>query len=255
MRRFFAILICAMLAFSLPIIALAEGDSTEETMPTEQEESTTTEEVETEEPPQEEIPIDTDEAVQNDTPTEEPPTESTEETPAEDVDPIVTEEPTENITDMILSFVKEHFGDISVIGSLLLAALYKHIKDKMIHKAIGTLNNNAVTVAENSNNAIQIALSTLTECKEAIDALMSEFRLNAEDKAKLENALAEAQAYIKTAKLANVEFANELAELLVLANIPNSKKEELYFRHLAAVNAIADAEKTEVIADDGQETE
>ena len=46
--------------------------------------------------------------------------------------------------------------------------------------------------------------------------------------------------------LANVELANEVAELLVLANIPNSKKEELYSRHLAAVGAIAEAEKIEV---------
>lgn len=246
MRRFFAILICAILAFSLPIVAFADGD---EEMVTDAESEPVTEETSTEETVTEEPPV------HNDTTTEAPTTESTEETPAEDVDPIVTEEPTEDITDMILSFVKEHFGDLSVIGSLLLAVLYKRIKDKAIHKAIGTLNNNAVTVAETSNTAIQTALSVLTECKMSIESLMSEFRLNAEDKAKLEKALAEAQAYIKTAKLANVEFANELAELLVLANIPNSKKEELYSRHLAAVNAIADAEKTEVIADDGQETE
>ena len=51
--------------------------------------------------------------------------------------------------------------------------------------------------------------------------------------------------YIKASKLANVELANELAELLVLANIPNSKKDELYSRHIAAVAAISDAEKTE----------
>jgi hypothetical protein len=53
-----------------------------------------------------------------------------------------------------------------------------------------------------------------------------------------------------------MELANEVAELLVLANIPNSKKEELYSRHLAAVGAIAEAEKTEVtINEDGQEAE
>jgi hypothetical protein len=42
--------------------------------------------------------------------------------------------------------------------------------------------------------------------------------------------------------MANVEFANEVAELLILANIPNSRKDELYARHLAAVNAIQEAE-------------
>jgi hypothetical protein len=51
---------------------------------------------------------------------------------------------------------------------------------------------------------------------------------------------------LKLSKDANVEFANELAELLTLANIPNFKKEEIGARHLAAVKAIAEAEaKTE----------
>ena len=98
--------------------------------------------------------------------------------------------------------------------------------------------------------------SDVTGYKEVIENLLAEYRTSAEDKQKLEQALAEFHTHLKTAKLANVELANEVAELLVLANIPNSKKEELYSRHLAAVGAIADAEKTEVISDDnGKETE
>jgi hypothetical protein len=50
------------------------------------------------------------------------------------------------------------------------------------------------------------------------------------------------------------ENANMMAELLLLANIPNAKKEEIYARHLSAVNAIAEAEKSEVAEDDGKET-
>ena len=80
-------------------------------------------------------------------------------------------------------------------------------------------------------------------------ALLEEVRENAEEKRRIEEALDETLAFIKAAKLANVELGNEVAELLVLANIPNSKKEELYSRHMAAVGAIAEAE-TEVISHD-----
>ena len=54
--------------------------------------------------------------------------------------------------------------------------------------------------------------------------------------------MTEIKSYLKTATKANVEFSNELAELLTLANIPNFKKEEIGARHLAAVNAIQAAE-------------
>ena len=90
--------------------------------------------------------------------------------------------------------------------------------------------------------------------KDEIETLLSAFRINSEEKQKLEKALSDVQTFLKTSKLANMELANEVAELLVLANIPNSKKEELYSRHLAAVGAITEAEKLEVTTDDnGQE--
>ena len=235
MKRIFAVIICAILLCTFPIVAFAEDDTEAVTEA-------------------ESVPV-TEESITEPHPTEDP---IPDETPSEDVDSTdatVTEEPTKTITDTILSFVKEHFGDISVVGSLLLAALYKRIKDKAIHKAIGTLNNNAVTIAESSNSAIKNASDAVTGYNEEIKVLLSEYRANAEEKKKLERILAEVQTSLKATKLANVELANEIAELLVLANIPNSKKEELYSRHLAAVGAIADAEKTEVIADDGQYTE
>ena len=88
--------------------------------------------------------------------------------------------------------------------------------------------------------------TTFGNYKDEMAALLNEIRETAEEKQKLQSALAQVENYLQTAKLANVEIANEVAELLVLANIPNSKKEELYSRHRAAVDAIAAAEKTEV---------
>lgn len=187
--------------------------------------------------------------------------------PAETIveEPVV-EEPVEedsfDITaDMVVEYVQAHLEEISVIITLILTLFFNIRKHKVLNKSIGTLNNNAITVAENSNSAIQTSLTTMDGVsavvlgyKQEIENLLGEFRTTAEAKKTLEQTVADLQAYLKTAKLANVELANEVAELLVLANIPNSKKEELYARHLAAVGAIADAEKTEVIKDDnGQE--
>lgn len=172
--------------------------------------------------------------------------------------PVVPEETEEaTVTEQIVAWVQEQFEEISVIITLILTVFYQVRKHGLLNKSIGTLNNNAVVVAEDSKTAIGKALADMEGVaavvngyKDEIASLLAEVRQNAEEKQRLESALTEVENYLKTAKLANVELANEVAELLVLANIPNSKKEELYSRHLAAVGAIADAEKTEVNTDD-----
>ena len=149
-------------------------------------------------------------------------------------------------TDLIVGYIEDHLEEISVIFSLIVSAFYTMRKHKSLNKSISATNHNAITVAENSERAITNA----TERMEAFSALLAEYRASEEEKKELKKTLNEAMAYIKTSKLANIEFANELAELLVLANIPNSKKEELYSRHIAAVNAIAEAGNAEVNADE-----
>lgn len=161
------------------------------------------------------------------------------------------EEPT--VTESIVAYVKDHFEEISVVITLILTIFYNARKHGLLNKSIGTLNNNAITVAENSNTSVQNVLNTVIGYSAKVEEFLAEFRANAEEKEKLEGLLEKAEGFLETAKLANVELANEVAELLVLANIPNSKKDELYSRHLAAVNAIADAEHTEVIHNDGEE--
>ena len=177
------------------------------------------------------------------------------ENPVVEAPPAVEEpavvEPT--VTERIVEYIKDHFEEISVVITLLLTIFYNVRKHGVLNKSIGALNNNAIIVAENSNTSIQNALATVAGYSAKMEEFLAEFRANAEDKAKLEGLLAKAERFIETAKLANVELADEVAELLVLANIPNAKKDELYARHLAAVNAIADAEHTEVIHHDGEE--
>lgn len=230
MKRIFAFVICAVLLLSVfPIVAFAEGEETEAV---EQEPTIAETEALEQEPP----------------PTESEPTEAVEQE--------------HTITEQILGYAKENAEEISVIVSIVIYSIYERKKQKAAYNSIATVNNNAVTVATNSKLAIdnsremmeQMA-SVVVGYKEAIEKLLAAFKVSEEDKQKLETALAEVHTHLKTAKLANVELANEVAELLVLANIPNAKKEELYSRHRAAVGAIAEAEKPEVIPNDGQEAE
>lgn len=192
--------------------------------------------------------------VAEDVPTVEAPV--VEETPTVEEPPV--EDPT--VTESIVDYVKAHIEEISVIITLILTIFYNVRKHGVLNQSIGTLNNNAINVAENSALAISNALTEIsrlskevTDYRAVIDNLLAEFRASAEEKDALANVLTNVKHFLETAKLANVELADEVAELLVLANIPNSKKDELYARHLAAVNAIAEAEKTEVINHDGEE--
>ena len=163
----------------------------------------------------------------------------------------------ETSSEKIVEYIKGHFEELSVIVSLILYAFYQARKHILLNKSIGTLNNNAVEVSRNSDRSIQNALTDMkgmtdlvTGYKEELANLLAEVRESAEEKKRLEETLDKTMTYLKAAELANVELGNELAELLVLANIPNSKKEELYSRHRAAVDEIIKAEHTEVISND-----
>lgn len=222
MKKIFALVICIiLLVCAFPISAFAEGESVDGI-------ETTVQAVDT-------SPI-------------------TEESASEE-EISVEEAMVSFTTEDIMNYIKTYFEEISVIITLILTAFYNIRKHKILNKSISATNLNAIRVSENSDLAIAEALATIQGYKDAFANLLTEFRATEEEKQKLEQTLGEALAYIKTAKLANVEFANELAELLVLANIPNSKKDELYSRHIAAVKAIAEAEKTEVNTnDDGDKT-
>ena len=263
MKKLLAFMLCAMLMCAAPVVAFAE-DGTDEIVAT-AEEVPTTEEIVTEgeitavetvpeteliAPEQVTEPVDTEPVVT--------------ETVAPDVEtePTTAEEDLKTFCDKIVEWALENFEELSVIVSLIAGVYYSIRKHGWLNKAISTLNNNAVVVAEDSRTAIGNALAevhgvaaTVNEYKEMVVALLAEVRQNDEEKKRLEAALMQVESYLKTAKLANVELANEVAELLVLANIPNAKKEELYARHLAAVGAITDAENTEVKTDDNGKEE
>ena len=163
------------------------------------------------------------------------------------------------MTEEIVDYVTSHVEELSVIGALIIGMFYEVRKHRNLNGSIGTLNNNAITVAQNSAETIKTALAgveaiakVVNEYKGEIEALLGEIRKSAEEKKALEDTLSHVEGFLKTSKLASKELADEIAELLVLANSPPSKKEELYSRHRAAVDALAAAE-SEVNAHDGEE--
>ena len=143
-------------------------------------------------------------------------------------------------------WVIPHLEEICVVVTMIISLICQMKKHKLLSKSMGVMNHNAVTIAEQSSSMMSQALASMenTSCAVAgydaqIAALLEAHRSAAEDKALLEKELRELKTYLKTATEANLEFSNELAELLNLANIPNFKKEEIGARHLAAVNALA----------------
>ena len=161
------------------------------------------------------------------------------------------------VTDYIVGFLEQNADTITLFVTVIISIIYQMRKHGLLNKSIGTLNNNAITVAESSAESIQQAVvvmsgvsTAVTEFKETIAQIVDEYKQTAEDNKELRARLTEFEAYLKNAKAANVELSNEVAELLILANIPNSKKEELYARHRAAVALIAETETAEVTADE-----
>lgn len=228
MKKLLVLMLCIIIVCALPTFAFAEGEDIG-TVDTTAEVNEVTENLSVTEVVPETEPPDTE---------------------------LVPDPEAKTTADKIVDWIKENFEEITVVITILVYALYY---GKKLIKSVGTLNNNAVSVSENSKSAITEALAGVSGISavvsgftEQMSSLLAEVRKNAEEKKTLEGLIAEVENYLKTAKLANVELSNEVAELLVLANIPNAKKEELYSRHRAAVDALASAEQTEVIVDDGQ---
>lgn len=177
--------------------------------------------------------------------------------PATVTEEIATEEEA-SVTETIVEYVKSHIEEVSVIATLLITIVYEIRKHGKLNGSIGTLNNNAITIAENGATAVKAALTEVADIaevvkgyKEEFTSLLSEMRHSLEEKQNLETTLAHVETFLKTAKLATLELSNEVAELLVLANIPNSKKDELYARHTKAVHELEAVE--EVMSNDGKE--
>jgi methyltransferase-like protein len=199
-----------------------------------------------EEPPVEEAP-----------PAEEPPVETPPVETPKDETPLPFEEEVEMVSEQIKEWIIANAEEISVILTLIGGCLAVFMRLKTVIKSARTMNNNTITIAKASSDAIAQALASMENTSGAVTgyeakivALLEAFKNTAEDKARLEAELVEIKNYLKTATEANIAFSNELADLIALANIPNFKKEELGSGHVAQVKAILAAMEKAVIEAD-----
>jgi uncharacterized protein (DUF2164 family) len=152
----------------------------------------------------------------------------------------IEEKPT--ITEMIVDYVKENAEPIlAMVASIVSAIMVKFISGKLSN-SVSTLNNNAIEIAKNSDDSLK---NTTKENKEFIAKMtevLSKLEKSEEEKKVLEEMLCKTATLLETSKIALVELGNEFAELLLLANIPNAKKESFYSSHKEAMRKLEETE-------------
>lgn len=237
MKKVLVFMLCVMLVCAFPLATFAEGTEAVEV---------TTEEVAAEITTPSHGALVSTEA--------EPPEETVPDVDAEtdELDKALKEElkiEVATLTENIKLWIEDNSALIGLIVTIIGYGIVMIKKLGTIVKSASTMNNNAIAIAKNSESAIGKALSSIESASgsvtvhdENIAALLEAFKTTAEDKARLETELVEIKSYLKTSSKANLEFADELGELLALANIPNYKKEEIGARHVAAKREILDAE-------------
>lgn len=156
-------------------------------------------------------------------------------------------EPSEEKTaaDYIVEYVTSHVEELTVIISLIGAAIYSKIKDGKFGATLGTLNSNAIKIANKSAEVAEAAADKMSGAMDKLKLLEDKFSLimekyekSEEEKAELAAMLANTETLLKSVKVAALEASNEVAELLVHANLPNSVKDEMYGRHMKAVHEL-----------------
>ena len=187
----------------------------------------------------------------------------------------VAEDDWSTITGAVKEWIEPNLEEISVVVTLIGYGILLFTKLGNILKSMGTMNNNNITISKKNADFMEQAVDSINNASGAVTgydarivALLSAFQQTAEDKKRLEAELLEMKSYLIASSKSNLEFSNELAELIALANIPNYKKEELGARHVAAKDAIISFEekaandvanllapKTEVMENDGETKE
>lgn len=153
------------------------------------------------------------------------------------------------VTDGIATYVKEHLEEISVIVSLIAAVIYSKIKDGKFGASLGTLNNNAITIAKDASEKMREVANKLecyekgitdklNEFEKKYGDLLGAFESDEEERLSFKDTLARIEKLLSAVKLAAIENSNETANLILLSGIPNAKKDELYGDHLVAIRAL-----------------
>ncbi len=175
---------------------------------------------------------------------------------------VIEEEP---FTDVLVNWFKSNFEEITVLVSLVGAALYSKIKDGKFSNSLGTLNGNAIAIAKQGADVAAAAAEKMTAVADKLgtyegkfaefegkyEELIESFKTTESEKLKLVALLTRIEKALAAVKCAAVENADEIANLICLSGIPTAKKDEFYGKHLAAVHALEAIE--EVKENDGKE--
>ena len=160
---------------------------------------------------------------------------------AESIEATETEENL-TITELIANYVTDNAEEIlTMVAAFASAVIVKLIGGKL-SSSVSTLNNNSINIAKEAGDRLEDASKKFEMYEEKMAEFLSKLERSEEEKKILEHTVTNVETFLKVAKLATLELSNEVAELLVLANIPNSKKEELYARHTKAVHELEEAE-------------
>lgn len=145
----------------------------------------------------------------------------------------------------IVEYVKANIEEIIVIAWAAFMSIYTKISNGKLGGTLGTLNGNAVqiakssvSIAENAAKKIDTATETIRSWETKIAAVLEKLERSEEEKRMLEETVSRIESVMKAVKGAAVEASNEVAELILLANLPNSVKDELYAKHLKSIEEI-----------------
>lgn len=156
------------------------------------------------------------------------------------------------ITDSIKSYFTGNLEEISVLVSLVFMAIWSKIRDGKLGSSLGTLNSNSIKIAKTSAEITEAASEKMQAVSDKINNFEKRFEIienmyksalsNIEKIAGENNnvsaTLERLASVIRVLTMAVKEDADEVANLLCLSNIPNSKKDEMYGSHINAVRAI-----------------
>ena len=156
------------------------------------------------------------------------------------------------ITDSIKSYFTGNLEEISVLVSLVFMAIWSKIRDGKLGSSLGTLNSNSIKIAKTSAEITEAAAEKMQAVSDKLNNFEKRFEsienmyksaLSAIEKIAGENnnvsaTLERLGSVIQVLIMAVKEDADEVANLLCLSNIPNSKKDEMYGSHINAVRAI-----------------
>lgn len=161
------------------------------------------------------------------------------------------EEEQSPVSAQIIAFLEKHIDSTSIISlavTVVVYIFYEVKQRKMLKGSIGTLNNNAVQIANTASEVVaksfseaQNMLAAMNAQKEEFAALIVDFstflgdiKKSAEEKKSLEDTLHSVNAFMHALAAAVKENSDEICDILMAANIPTAKKSDMYERHKEA---------------------